>query len=335
VLVHHLARAGWTVEQTVAHVGKVKALASALDGKGVADWLPLDDVVTHHLVTLEFSPRTVDRLLAVAEEIFGWIERNGTPRDAHGLRRWLVDNAGDKAWEPRELNAYLQRLIAGQYVVKGWRHGNWRDHVGELDDGSVALLLTDPPYGQGFRSDYRLDRGTAHRHELIAGDDHTALDEFALMLKEIRGKLARDAHLLVFCGWRSEPEFRDVIATAGFAVRGSIVWDKQATGMGDPDTTFAPAHERIVHAVAGSPLLYSRCADVVRCPRQISERHPTEKPEPLLAELIKATTVEGQLVADPYGGVASTAAAAKATDRRWWSCEIDETYWRHGEERLS
>lgn len=23
----------------------------------------------------------------------------------------------------------------------------------------------------------------------------------------------------------------------------------------------------------------------------------------------------------------------KATDRRWWSC--DETYWRHGEERLS
>ncbi|MGH3493909.1 MAG: ParB N-terminal domain-containing protein, partial [Sciscionella sp.] len=245
VLVYHLARAGWTVEQTAAHVAKVKALASALDRKDVEDWLPLTEVVRHHLVTHEFSPRTVERLLTVAEETLGWIERNATPREAHEFRRWLVANAGGQAWQPRELNAYLQRLIAGQYVVKGWLHGNWRDHVAELDDSSVALLLTDPPYGQGFRSDYRLDRATEHRHERIAGDDDTALDEFAEMLKELRGKLTPDAHLLVFCGWRSEPEFRNVIADAGFTVRGSIVWDKQATGMGDPETTFAPAHERI------------------------------------------------------------------------------------------
>ena len=104
--------------------------------------------------------------------------------------------------------------------------------------------------------------------------------------------------------------------------------------MGDPTTTFAPAHERILHAVKGSPPLYRRSADVLSYPRCDSSRHPTEKPEPLLRELIEAVTVEGQIVADPYGGVASTPAAAKATGRRWFGCELDEKYWRAGEERL-
>lgn len=104
--------------------------------------------------------------------------------------------------------------------------------------------------------------------------------------------------------------------------------------MGDPTTTFAPAHERILHAVKGSPPLYHRAADLLSHRRCDSTRHPTEKPETLLTELIEATTVEGQIVADPFGGVASTPAAAKAAGRRWFGCELSEQYWATGEERL-
>ena len=53
-----------------------------------------------------------------------------------------------------------------------------------------------------------------------------------------------------------------------------------------------------------------------------------------LNRLIQVTTGEGELVADPFGGVASTAVAAKGLGRRFWSCEIDPEYHRLGLARL-
>jgi len=117
-------------------------------------------------------------------------------------------------------------------------------------------------------------------------------------------------------------------------VRGSLVWVKNNTGMGDPKTTFAPKHERIVHAVKGSPILFEREADVLVYDRVNTDRHPTEKPVDLLARLIEITTVEGQRVADPFGGVGSTCEAAAGLKRHYWGCEINEEYWGHGCKRL-
>jgi len=112
------------------------------------------------------------------------------------------------------------------------------------------------------------------------------------------------------------------------------VWVKNNTGMGDPKTTFAPKHERIIHAVKGSPILFEREADVLEYDRVNTDRHPTEKPVDLLARLIEITTVEGQRVADPFGGVGSTCDAAESLGRNYWGCEINEEYWRHGCGRL-
>jgi hypothetical protein len=79
-------------------------------------------------------------------------------------------------------------------------------------------------------------------------------------------KLATDAHVLVFTHWRTEPRDAGSLEAAGLTLRGSLVtWDKAATGMGDPSTTFAPQHERILHAVKGSPLLLQRASE--RVPR--------------------------------------------------------------------
>lgn len=298
-------------------------------------WLPLPKVVERFLATREFAPATVARLVSAAGQVAEWIDANVVDKERArvDLHDWLAAQ-GEAGWQPRAVAGYLQRLIASQFVVEGWHHGDWRDHIGKLDDGTVTLLLTDPPYGMNYQSDYRLDRRVERKHDRIASDDTDAPGEVLAMLEAFWDKLADNAHVLLFCGWAGEPEMREVVTKAGYTLRGSLVWDKQATGMGDPTTTFAPAHERILHAVKGSPPLYQRAADLLRHSRCDSSRHPTEKPVSLLGELIEATTVDGQVVADPYGGVASTPAAAKATGRRWFGCELDEAYWRAGEERL-
>ena len=125
------------------------------------------------------------------------------------------------------------------------------------------------------------------------------------------------------------------LADAGLTVKSSIVWVKNNTGMGDLTGAFAPKHERIIHAVKGSPILFEREADVLQYDRVNTDRHPTEKPVDLLARLIEITSVKGQRIADPFGGVGSTCEAAESLERHYWGCEINEDYWRHGCERLS
>jgi DNA modification methylase len=128
--------------------------------------------------------------------------------------------------------------------------------------------------------------------------------------------------------------FESVLVGAGFRVRSHAVWVKNNHGQGDLGT-LAPKHELILHATLGDAALYHRDPDVFVFDKVNTERHPTEKPQGLLERLIEISTVRGDLIADPFGGVASTAAAARATGRAYWSCELDEKYWKVGETRLS
>ncbi len=52
--------------------------------------------------------------------------------------------------------------------------------------------------------------------------------------------------------------------------------------------------------------------------------HPHEKPGPLLEALIKASTHEGDLIVDPFGGSGSLVRAAKNCNRSAVAIEYDE-----------
>lgn len=324
VLTAAMVDRGWSVKDTKGYIEAVNQFDIPARH---AHWLPAERAITAHLDG-RFAPRSAARLIAVADQVDAWLAEHGT-EDQHGdWHAWLRTAPLDH----RQLIAYQQELIAGQFEVVGWHHGNWRDHLDELEDGSVALLLTDPPYGVAYRSNYR---NTLHETIAADGTPEEAATELAAMLEGISTKLADNAHLLVFASPRLEHIAADVLEAAGYTVRSRIIWDKQRTSMGDLDRSFAPRHERIVHATRGQARLYKRAPDVIASDRADSSRHPTEKPTDLLATLIEATTAAGELVADPYGGVASTAVAAKNTGRRWWSCELDEKYHASGEERLA
>jgi site-specific DNA-methyltransferase (adenine-specific) len=334
----------WRVEDTEHWCGKVKEF----DVPGRCElWLSHVKVVERFLSTKEFSAQTVRQLVSERDAIASLIESNREKIDQAGqdpdswhdeMERWLMANTGGKSWDVRELVAY--RLLIEQRINKfgpdQWLHGNWREHVGSIKCESIAVLLTDPPYGMGYQSDYRLDRTKERKHEKIENDgEGEGPAELAECVAAFVPKLSKDAHVFVFTNWRNEQAMRAAIADAGLTVRGSLVWVKNNTGMGDPKTTFAPKHERIIHAVKGSPVLFEREADVLEYDRVNTDRHPTEKPVDLLARLIEITTVEGQRIADPFGGVGSTCDAAESLGRNYWGCEINEDYWRHGCERLN
>lgn len=348
VIVPHIVK-GWSVADTEHWVGKVNEFDIP---ERCSSWLPLVGVVQHFLATKEFSPSTVQQLVAKRDAIFKLIEDSREKIEEAGLsvdyyvtnaEAWLASasNAAPgepSSWDVRDAHRYLKELEEeiGGMGHDQWLHGNWRNHISSIKDESIAVLLTDPPYGMDYQSDYRLDRRKDRKHERIANDaTGCGPAELAECVQAFVPKLSADAHVFVFTNWRNEEAMRSALADAGLTVRGSLVWVKNNTGMGDPKTTFAPKHERIIHAVKGSPVLFEREADVLEYDRVDTDRHPTEKPVDLLARLIEITSVKGQRVADPFGGVGSTCEAAESLGRHYWGCEINKEYWEHGCERLS
>ncbi|WP_101910210.1 DNA-methyltransferase [Marasmitruncus massiliensis] len=63
--------------------------------------------------------------------------------------------------------------------------------------------------------------------------------------------------------------------------------------------------------------------------------HPCQFPVGLIERLVLALTNEGQLVFDPFCGVASSGVAAIIHNRSFWGCELDNSYVKIGEQRLN
>ena len=66
----------------------------------------------------------------------------------------------------------------------------------------------------------------------------------------------------------------------------------------------------------------------------MNPKHPAQKPVKLLEHIIKISSNKGDLVFDPFMGVASTGVAALKTGRRFYGCEIIKEYYDAGVERI-
>lgn len=243
---------------------------------------------------------------------------------------WSQHKAEVAAAEGRKRRQRANARAGSEWTVDEpiWLHGEFQRHVASIPNGSVRLLLTDPPYGMAYRA-----RNKALDRQDIEGDEdvETAANLLAEMLEMMKPKFAEDAHAFIFVGTRQEPRMREVVEATGYlAPRSFPVWVKNNHGIGDTENAFAPKHERALHATVGNPGLEQRPPDVFFAPKVAASKHPTQKPVPLLQQIIRATTSDQgeEVVADPFGGVASTLVAAKSCDggaRRAWGCEMDGT----------
>ena len=327
-----LASAKCSVADVQSKVDRVK---SALEEVENPEWFPVAIVCDKLLGTADFSASSIKKLQALADSVLvDCID--GNAHLAEGFKAWAISEAGKDSWNVRKVEAKLEEIKSKlkesvDSVSSNWHLGDWRDALGTIEDGRIKLLLTDPPYGMGYSSNRRKDK-----HEDIANDSDLGLakEELFSMLTQIKDKMDENSHLLVFCRWDSEGAFQATLRNVGFNVKGSIVWVKNNHGAGDLKGGFAPKHERIVHAVKGNPPLFVRECDVIESTKESTSDHPTEKPVELLKRLIEATTVEGQFVFDPFGGVGSTLVAAKELNRLWCGAEISEEYHKVGATRL-
>ncbi len=84
-----------------------------------------------------------------------------------------------------------------------------------------------------------------------------------------------------------------------------------------------PRYRRFLDESEGSPL-GSVWSDIYPVNSQAKERlgYDTQKPEALIERVIKASTIEGSLIADFFGGSGTTAAVAEKLNRRWITSDL-------------
>lgn len=195
----------------------------------------------------------------------------------------------------------------------------------------VDAIITDPPYGINYQSARRTD--SSLWKPKLANDNFP----FIWFLYDAFRVMKPDTPLIVFCEWRFQEVFKIAIEVAGFTIKSQCVWDREWHGMGDLNGSFAPSHDIAWFATKGRfEFPDKRPTTVLRFPRVAAEKleHPTEKPQSLIAYLIKVLTVEGSLVYDPFMGSGTTAKAAHQLNRRWIGSEISSEYVELANKRL-
>lgn len=197
-------------------------------------------------------------------------------------------------------------------------HGRCEDVLPTLAAADVSLVLTDPPYGIGERTDRRSkgrsNAAASYDFEPVCGDDEPFNPTHLL----------RFPRLVLFGANHYAQELPPSPSW--------IVWDKRAGGTPDDNADCELAWTNI----GGPARLYTHLwRGMIKASERDERRtHPTQKPVALMARIIEAYTQPGDLVLDPYAGSGSVLLAAKMLGRRAVGCEIELRYCEVAAQRL-
>ena len=206
-------------------------------------------------------------------------------------------------------------------------NGDCLEEMKNIKDGSIDCILTDPPYGMSYVSNYR-----KNKYSPIIGDSNlTWLDEFVnvsyKVLKENRG-------IFVFCSWHNVDVFKKAIEKK-FKIKNILVWEKNNTGMGDLKGAFAAKYELCIFATKGRVILKGkREPDIIKFKRTNNKLHPTQKPIDMLEYLLSKSTDDKSIVLDCFMGSGSTGVAAVNTNRNFIGIELDKNYFEIAQQRI-
>lgn len=210
--------------------------------------------------------------------------------------------------------------------------GDCLERMKEIPDGSVDMILTDPPYGIDFQSQMRKDK-TKWMPKIL--NDKKPFIEF---IEGAARVMSSTGCMIIFCRFDSWQMFASECESYGLKVKSQIVWDKVVHGMGDLRGATALQHELALFVTKGKfKFPHKRQKSIVKHMRvKPSEMlHPNEKPVSLMKDLISGYTGDGAVILDCFTGVSPVGVAAKDLSRNFIGIELDEKYFEIAKERIN
>lgn len=198
--------------------------------------------------------------------------------------------------------------------------------IRDIDDDSIDLVITDPPYGDNV--------GYGRMNKEIENNETPLLN--CQMLWELQRVLKNDRTIYNFTNWKHYPFLTEfIIRYTCFKVKQMIVCNKSHWGMG---YSFRNKHELILVLEKGNPVYnFKDIPNVIDFDMLTHDEntHPHQKPEEIIRKLIQHSSNPGDLILDPFFGSGSTCIACKQCNRKYIGFEIDKNYYEQAQKRLA
>jgi len=307
--------------------------------------------------------------------------RAARPRRGADRRPTATSNFGVGRRESHDATGFYQRfeppelttdetVAAPEPIADPFRTGDSR-HMDDLPDGSVALVVTSPPYFAGKQYEEELTR------DGIPGSYREYLQLLTDVFAECKRTLEAGGRIAVNVANLGRKPYRSLSADVieilqdklHLLLRGEIVWRKGEGAAGNcawgsfrspANPVLRDVTERVVVASKGrfdraksardreradlphvatlpTDEFMAATLDVWDIPPESARRvhHPAPFPVELPERLIRLYTYERDLVLDPFMGSGSTLVAAARLDRRYVGYDLDPQYAAIARERVA
>ena len=217
------------------------------------------------------------------------------------------------------------------------QQGDCLELMKDIPDGSIDMILTDPPYLQGYKTNYRKDNRHEFSSEILNDTPQTGSRMIVKFLELSYQKLRNNSSILVFCNTNKIDFFKQEIEKAGFKIKNIIVWVKNNHTAGDLKASFGHQYEFVILANKGQRFINgNRDNDVMFFDRVAGKEqlHQNQKPVDLLQYLVEKLSDSNNTILDPFMGSGSTGVACVNTNRNFIGMELEEKYFKIAEHRI-
>jgi site-specific DNA-methyltransferase (adenine-specific) len=221
-------------------------------------------------------------------------------------------------------------------------HGDALELLPRIPDGSVDLIVTDPP----FAIDFKARRGNYNRKDehVLEGYQEIApvrYQEFTRRwMEEVFRALSPTGSMYVFSGWNQLKDILISLDASGFTTVNHIIWKYQFGVF--TRKKFVTSHYHILFVVK-TPRQYT-FNKVDHYPEDVwiinreywkgKVKTPTKLPPDLVEKILRYSSNEGDVVLDPFLGSGTVALVARMLGRHYVGFEIVDEYYRFARERL-
>ncbi len=226
----------------------------------------------------------------------------------------------------------------------GLFYGDGIEGSSKLEDRSVDLLLTDPPYS--ISNAYTSEKQIPRRLRTNGGDFIMPKGDFGDWDKDFSPRAWTDAVIpkvggwaVIFCAQAQIGEYEEILKSHGFNAVGTIVWHK--TNPVPFNTRFKPVNAweaGVIGKRPGTKFYGNGTVHNVftyKSPSPQHRIHPTQKPLALFRELMRLFSSTNDLVLDPFAGSATTVCAAFELGRKVIAFENDKDHYLAARKRIS
>lgn len=211
----------------------------------------------------------------------------------------------------------------------------------QMKSGSVDLVVTDPPYLMQNIHEYKGNELGKHiikyqqplqEKNLTEGYDIRILDEIFRVMKA--------PNIYIWCNIAQVPMYIKYFVLEKKCRMDILIWNK-TNPMPLCNNKWLSDKEYCLYFRKGAycqPSGYAEAKTVWYLPANVKDKraygHPTVKPLPIIENIIRNSSREGELVLDPFMGSGTTAAASIRNSRNFIGFEKNGEYYQAAMQRI-